>query len=109
MPPSSQRAPRRAAARALPGRIDIVSPPVMPSVSRSPSAHPTPGVLAIVGGAALVIAAIGLRGDFPLSDDWSYAYSSRVLCTEGVLRFLPWTGATLVLQSWYGAALCRLF
>jgi hypothetical protein len=64
---------------------------------------------AIVVGAALVTAAIGVRGDFPLSDDWSYAYSSEVLCTEGVLRFLPWTGASLVFQTWYGALLCRLF
>ena len=66
--------------------------------------------LALVAvGAAAVVAAIGFRGDFPLSDDWSYAFSSRTLCTEGTLRFLPWTGASLVLQAWYGAALCRLF
>lgn len=64
---------------------------------------------AIAVGAVLVTAAIGIRGDFPLSDDWSYAYSSDVLCTEGVLRFLPWTGASLVFQTWYGALLCRLF
>lgn len=63
----------------------------------------------IVVGAVLVTAAIGVRGDFPLSDDWSYAYSSEILCTEGVLRFLPWTGASLVFQTWYGALLCRLF
>jgi hypothetical protein len=60
-------------------------------------------------GAVAVVAAVGFRGDFPLSDDWSYAFSSRTLCTEGTLRFLPWTGASLVLQAWYGAALCRLF
>ena len=65
-------------------------------------------LVAILAGAAVVTAAIGVRGDFPLSDDWSYAYSSQVLCTEGVLRFLPWTGASLVFQTWYGALLCRL-
>ncbi len=67
------------------------------------------GIALIVAGAACVVAAVGVRGDFPLSDDWSYAYSVRALCTDGVLRFLPWTGTSLVLQSWYGAALCRLF
>ncbi len=67
------------------------------------------GVAAIVAGAACVVAAVGFRGDFPLSDDWSYAYSVRSLCSDGTLRFLPWTGASLILQSWYGAALCRLF
>ena len=66
--------------------------------------------LALVAvGAVAVVAAIGWRGDFPLSDDWSYAFTSRTLCTEGTLRFLPWTGASLVLQAWYGAALCWLF
>ncbi len=67
------------------------------------------GLAAIVAAAVAVVAAVGFRGDFPLSDDWSYAFSVRALCTEGTLRFLPWTGTSLVLQSWYGAALCRLF
>jgi hypothetical protein len=65
-------------------------------------------LVAIVAAAAAVTAAVGVRGDFPLSDDWSYAYSSQVLCTDGSLRFLPWTGASLVFQTWYGAVLCRL-
>lgn len=67
------------------------------------------GIVAILAGAACIVAAVGFRGNFPLSDDWSYAFSARTLCTEGTLRFSPWTGASLVLQSWYGAALCRLF
>lgn len=57
--------------------------------------------------AAAVTALVGVRGDFPLSDDWSYAWSVQALCEEGALRFMPWTGASLVLQTWYGAALCR--
>ncbi|MEO6028361.1 MAG: glycosyltransferase family 39 protein [Candidatus Binatia bacterium] len=68
-----------------------------------------PSLAGILIAAAAAIALIGFRGDFPLSDDWSYAYSSRTLCTEGVLRFLPWTGASLVLQAGYGALLCRIF
>ncbi|MBI3767341.1 MAG: glycosyltransferase family 39 protein [Deltaproteobacteria bacterium] len=70
---------------------------------------PGASIATIVIGAVLVAIAIGVRGDFPLSDDWSYAYAVRSLCEDGTLRLLPWTGASLVLQAWYGAALCRLF
>lgn len=66
-------------------------------------------VATICVAAASVAALVGIRGDFPLSDDWSYAYSVRGLCEDGVLRFMPWTGASLVLQTAYGAALCRAF
>jgi len=62
----------------------------------------------IVAIAAAVVAAIGPSGDFPLSDDWSYAYAARELCTTGQLRLLPWTGASVVLQAAYGAALCSV-
>lgn len=75
--------------------------------------HPSASVRSLIGGvlacAALVLAAIGIGGDFPLSDDWSYAYAVRSLCVDGELRMLPWTGASLVLQAWYGALLCKLF
>lgn len=62
----------------------------------------------IVTAAIAVTALIGAGGDFPLSDDWSYAFTARGLCETGTLRFLPWTGASVVLQAWYGAALCAL-
>ena len=62
----------------------------------------------VLAAAAAVAALVGVRGDFPLSDDWSYAYTTRALCREGRLVFLPWVGASLVLQAWYGAALCAL-
>jgi len=64
-------------------------------------------VIVAVGVAVAVV--IGVTGDFPLSDDWSYAYAARALCDDGELSFLPWTGASLVFQAWYGAALCKLF
>jgi hypothetical protein len=64
---------------------------------------------AIVLGAAAVVAAIGVRGDFPLNDDWSYAWAARTLCHEGHLRLLPWTGASVLAQIAYGAGVCRLF
>jgi hypothetical protein len=78
---------------------------------RAPSdlAAASGSIATIVAGAALVALAIGVRGEFPLSDDWSYGYAVRSLCEDGTLRLLPWTGASLVLQAWYGAALCRVF
>ncbi len=76
--------------------------------SDAPSAV-LPATVIIVVATAAIAAAVGIGGEFPLNDDWSYAYTTHVLCTEGVLRFLPWTGATLVLQAGYGALLCKLF
>jgi len=74
------------------------------------SASSVSAALAIAAVGTVTIAAlVGVGGDFPLSDDWSYAYTTRELCTTGELHFLPWTGASLLLQAWYGAALCRLF
>ena len=66
--------------------------------------------LAAIATIGLAIAmAVGIGGDFPLSDDWSYAHAVRALCVDGRLELLPWTGASLVLQAWYGAILCKLF
>jgi len=59
--------------------------------------------------AVVVVWAVGIGGDFPLSDDWSYAYTLRGLCEDGVVRFLPWTGASVLFQAYYGALLCKLF
>jgi 4-amino-4-deoxy-L-arabinose transferase-like glycosyltransferase len=78
-------------------------------VDPSAAGREAPAILLLIGGAAAVAAVIGVRGDFPLSDDWSYAFSARTLCMTGTVRFLPWTGASLLLQAWYGAALCWLF
>src|SRR5262245_60076473 len=66
-------------------------------------------MLAIIVGWIVIAALVGVRGEFPLSDDWSYAVATRVLCETGALTLLPWTGASLVLQAWYGAGLCAVF
>ncbi len=86
---------------------DAETPVVAGPASKTSGAGPA--LLATVLAAAGVALLIGPRGDFPLSDDWSYAFAARSLCETGVLRMLPWTGASLVLQAGYGAALCRLF
>jgi hypothetical protein len=56
-----------------------------------------------------VTLAIGWHGEFPLSDDWAYAWPVRSLCEAGTVDLLPWTGASIVAQVGYGAALCKLF
>jgi len=66
-------------------------------------------VLAIVAGAVLVAAAIGVRGEFALSDDASYAFTTRTLCETSTWRFLPWSAPSLVVQAAYGAVLCHVF
>jgi hypothetical protein len=57
---------------------------------------------------AIVVAMIGIGGDFPLSDDWSYAHTAKVMCEQGRVEILPWTGATAIFQTAYGALLCKL-
>lgn len=37
-------------------------------------------------------------GEFPINDDWSYAWSVRQLCERGELRLGPWVAMTLVGQ-----------
>ena len=37
------------------------------------------------------IALLGLHGEFPVSDDWAYAHSVRVLAEEGRFERLDWT------------------
>ncbi|MCC6764433.1 MAG: glycosyltransferase family 39 protein [Deltaproteobacteria bacterium] len=83
--------------------------PIAAVTARATGRGEAVAIAAIVAGAAGVAALVGVRGDFPLSDDWSYAWSARALCEEGALRFMPWTGTSLVLQTWYGAALCHAF
>ncbi|MFN2377122.1 MAG: glycosyltransferase family 39 protein [Candidatus Binatia bacterium] len=65
-------------------------------------------LLAAVALWAGAVAAVGIGGDFPLSDDWSYAHVVRSLCEGRGFDLLPWTGASLVVQALYGAAACKL-
>ena len=66
-----------------------------------------PFVGAVIG-ALLVTSLVGVSGEFPLSDDWSYAHTAKHLCEHGELELLPWTGASVILQAGYGALLCKL-
>jgi hypothetical protein len=59
-------------------------------------------------GWLVVILLVDPRGDFPLNDDWAYAWSARHLATTGELRILDWAAPSLVSHLAWGAALVRL-
>lgn len=48
-------------------------------------------------------------GDFPLNDDWSYAYSVRQLVEKGEISFSNWPAMTLISQTLWGALFCSIF
>jgi len=73
------------------------------------SGHDRVTALLIAAVAILVVALVGPTGNFPLSDDWAYAFTTRSLCETGRIDLLPWTGASLVFQAAYGALLCKIF
>jgi 4-amino-4-deoxy-L-arabinose transferase-like glycosyltransferase len=64
---------------------------------------------AVILSVGLVALLVGIRGDFPLSDDWSAAWTARHLCEDGELAFLPWSAASMVLHVGLGALACALF
>jgi 4-amino-4-deoxy-L-arabinose transferase-like glycosyltransferase len=58
---------------------------------------------------ALVITLIGIGGDYPLNDDWAYAWSARHLAETGEVRILDWASPSLVTHMAWGALLVRVF
>ncbi len=83
-----------------------------PEVASGRRSEPTRGrlirdLLAVAAGVIAVASVVGVAGDFPLADDWSYAYSTRTLCQSGHMELLPWSGSSLVLQAAYGVLLCK--
>src|SRR5688572_21445968 len=95
------------------GRVDKGSSHKAHSGAGMQGTPPTPrptdlqclGVLVAVW--ALVIALVGLGGDYPLNDDWVYAWSVRRLVTTGRLEILDWAAPSLIGHVWWGAALMR--
>jgi hypothetical protein len=51
---------------------------------------------------------VGLRGDFPLNDDWAYANSVRALVWAHDWRPSGWAAMNLLTQSLWGAPFCAL-
>lgn len=65
--------------------------------------------LVLTLAALVIVMFIGVRGDFPLSDDWAFVYAARSLAETGHVALLPWTGASVVFQAAYGALLTVVF
>jgi hypothetical protein len=78
------------------------------TVSARPDRRDVAAVLCIVAVWALVVALVGLGGDYPLNDDWAYAYSARHLLHTGELRILDWAAPSLVSHALWGAGALRL-
>jgi len=58
---------------------------------------------------ALAASFVGLRGEFPLNDDWAYEHSTRFFLETGQIKRLAWTWATIVTHVWAGALASHWF
>jgi 4-amino-4-deoxy-L-arabinose transferase-like glycosyltransferase len=71
-----------------------------------------PCALVPAAGLAVVYALWGLAvppwGEFPLNDDWAYAWSVRHLLEQGELRISEWAAAAAVPQIYWGAGFARI-
>ncbi len=55
------------------------------------------------------ISIVGVGGDFPLNDDWSYARGVYSWVEEGRLQLHTWPAMTLIAQLGVGALYCEIF
>lgn len=96
--------PHDESARPLPSRKKIG--PMPPRCLKSSSAWP-PSLQACILSAAFWTCALCLWpfGDFPLGDDWAYAWTVRRLQDTGGLEISHWASPTVVSQALWG----RLF
>lgn len=58
---------------------------------------------ALLVGWLLLVAIIGLGGDYPLNDDWAYAQSARGLLHTGRLRISDWLAPSVASHAAWGA------
>ena len=63
---------------------------------------------AVAGVYALWLLAASPVGEFPLNDDWAYAWSVRHLLRTGELRISEWTSASAVFPVYWGALFSKL-
>lgn len=56
-----------------------------------------------------MVALVGLVGEFPLNDDWSYVRSAQSWFETGEIRFDGWGQATLIGQILWGLLFCIPF
>jgi len=63
--------------------------------------------LALLWGALVFV--VGFSGDFPLNDDWVYAWSVEQFIDGRGLQLLPYTGPLVYFQVLLGAAIVKIF
>lgn len=63
--------------------------------------------LTIVWLAAVLF--VGVSGEFPLNDDWSYTHNVYDLAVNGKISFSDWPAMTLIGHTFYGALFCKIF
>jgi 4-amino-4-deoxy-L-arabinose transferase-like glycosyltransferase len=84
----------------------VAHPSLPPTTSRRADVL---GALGTILTWAAVVACTGMGGDFPLNDDWAYAWSARHLAETGQVRILDWAAPSLVSHVAWGGLLVRLF
>jgi hypothetical protein len=68
----------------------------------------TTGLAIIILAYAAAVAVVGINGDFPLNDDWSYAATVRSLVFGHDWHPSGWTSATMLTQSLWAAPFCEI-
>lgn len=63
---------------------------------------------AVAGVYALWLLAASPSGEFPLNDDWAYAWSVRHLLRTGELRISEWSSASAIFPVYWGALFSQL-
>ena len=79
------------------------------SIRRDWTRDDTRAALALGAVWAAVGAIVGLGGDFPLNDDFSYTLSAEWLAEEGIFRRTPFTYVPAVPHLLLGAAAIKVF
>lgn len=57
----------------------------------------------------LMVILVNPIGDFPLNDDWAYAYSVKSILETGNFRLSGWTATNLLPQAYWGVLFCLPF
>jgi len=58
---------------------------------------------------AIIVAIVGISGEFPFGDDFAYAGPVKRFAETGILHTTDWSSMTLVLQILLGAAAVKIF
>ncbi|HEY4220880.1 MAG TPA: glycosyltransferase family 39 protein, partial [Myxococcota bacterium] len=64
------------------------------------------GVIVVV--TVLLALLVGVQGEFPLNDDWAYAWSAQHFADTGEMRILDWAAPSLIAHLAWGALVVKL-